>query len=60
MIVAMIIGGISGLMTSAAARGVVTRSMIKDGYPRPFIASVVGLRATYPHPAFDRLSSFMR
>ena len=47
MIVAMIIGGISGSgpATSAAVGGVVTRSMIKDGYPRPFIASVVGAAA---------------
>ena len=47
MIVAMVIGGISGSgpATSAAVGGVVTRSMIKDGYPRPFIASVVGAAA---------------
>jgi tripartite ATP-independent transporter DctM subunit len=47
MIVAMIIGGISGSgpATSAAVGGVVTRSMVRDGYPRPFIASVVGAAA---------------
>ena len=47
MLVAMVIGGISGSgpATSAAVGGVVTRSMVKDGYPRPFIASVVGAAA---------------
>ena len=40
VLVAMVIGGISGSgpATSAAVGHVVTRSMIKDGYPRPFIA----------------------
>ncbi|MGL5113964.1 MAG: TRAP transporter large permease, partial [Beijerinckiaceae bacterium] len=43
----MVIGGISGSgpATSAAVGQVVTRSMVKDGYPRPFIASVVGAAA---------------
>ena len=47
MLVAMVIGGISGSgpATSAAVGGVVTRSMVQDGYPRPFIASVVGAAA---------------
>lgn len=47
VIVAMIIGGISGSgpATSAAVGSVVTRSMIKDGYPRPFIAATVGAAA---------------
>jgi C4-dicarboxylate transporter, DctM subunit len=47
VLVAMVIGGISGSgpATSAAVGSVVTRSMVKDGYPRPFIASVVGAAA---------------
>ena len=47
VLVAMVIGGISGSgpATSAAVGQVVTRSMVKDGYPRPFIASTVGAAA---------------
>ena len=47
VLVAMIIGGISGSgpATSAAVGQVVTRSMVKDGYPRPFIAATVGAAA---------------
>jgi tripartite ATP-independent transporter DctM subunit len=47
VLVAMVLGGISGSgpATSAAVGQVVTRSMVKDGYPRPFIASVVGAAA---------------
>ncbi|MBX9993045.1 TRAP transporter large permease [Phreatobacter oligotrophus] len=47
VLVAMVIGGISGSgpATSAAVGQVVTRSMIKDGYPRSFIASTVGAAA---------------
>lgn len=47
VLVAMVIGGISGSgpATSAAVGQVVTRSMVKDGYPRSFIASVVGAAA---------------
>lgn len=47
VLVAMVIGGISGSgpATSAAVGQVVTRSMARDGYPRPFIASVVGAAA---------------
>ncbi len=47
VLVAMVIGGISGSgpATSAAVGSVVTRSMVRDGYPRPFIASVVGAAA---------------
>jgi C4-dicarboxylate transporter, DctM subunit len=47
VIVAMIIGGISGSgpATAAAVGHVVTRSMVRDGYPRPFIASTVGAAA---------------
>ncbi len=47
VLVAMVIGGISGSgpATSAAVGQVVTRSMVADGYPRPFIASVVGAAA---------------
>jgi C4-dicarboxylate transporter DctM subunit len=47
VLVAMIIGGISGSgpATSAAVGQVVTGSMIKDGYPRPFIASTVAAAA---------------
>lgn len=47
VLVAMVIGGISGSgpATSAAVGQVVTRSMAKDGYPRPFIASTVGAAA---------------
>lgn len=47
VLVAMVIGGISGSgpATSAAVGQVVTRSMIRDGYPRPFIASTVGAAA---------------
>ncbi|WP_368417558.1 TRAP transporter large permease [Rhodovarius sp.] len=47
VLVAMIIGGISGSgpATSAAVGQVVTRGMVKDGYPRPFIAATVGAAA---------------
>jgi tripartite ATP-independent transporter DctM subunit len=47
VLVAMVIGGISGSgpATSAAVGQVVTRSMVADGYPRPFIASTVGAAA---------------
>ena len=47
VLVAMVIGGISGSgpATSAAVGQVVTGSMIKDGYPRPFIASTVAAAA---------------
>jgi tripartite ATP-independent transporter DctM subunit len=47
VLVAMVIGGISGSgpATSAAVGQVVTRSMVKDGYPRAFIASTVGAAA---------------
>ena len=47
VLVAMVIGGISGSgpATSAAVGQVVTRSMVADGYPRPFIASTVAAAA---------------
>jgi C4-dicarboxylate transporter DctM subunit len=47
VLVAMVIGGISGSgpATSAAVGQVVTKSMIRDGYPRAFIASTVGAAA---------------
>ena len=47
MIVAMIIGGISGSgpANSAAVGGVMMRGMSSDGYPRAFSASVVGAAA---------------
>lgn len=47
VLVAMVIGGISGSgpATSAAVGQVVTNSMIKDGYPRSFIASTVAAAA---------------
>jgi len=47
VLVAMVIGGISGSgpATSAAVGQVVTRGMVKDGYPRPFIASTVAAAA---------------
>ena len=47
VLVAMVIGGISGSgpATSAAVGQVVTRSMVKDGYPRPFIAATVAAAA---------------
>ncbi|MCX8132397.1 MAG: TRAP transporter large permease [Roseococcus sp.] len=47
VLVAMVIGGISGSgpATSAAVGKVVTESMARDGYPRPFIASTVGAAA---------------
>ncbi|MBP0462779.1 TRAP transporter large permease [Roseomonas sp. PWR1] len=47
VLVAMVIGGISGSgpATSAAVGQVVTRSMVADGYPRPFIAATVGAAA---------------
>jgi C4-dicarboxylate transporter DctM subunit len=47
VLVAMVMGGISGSgpATSAAVGQVVTKSMVEDGYPRPFIASTVGAAA---------------
>lgn len=47
VLVAMVLGGISGSgpATSAAVGQVVTPSMIRDGYPRAFIASTVGAAA---------------
>ena len=47
VLVAMVLGGISGSgpATSAAVGQVVTKSMVKDGYPRSFIASTVGAAA---------------
>jgi tripartite ATP-independent transporter DctM subunit len=47
VLVAMVIGGISGSgpATSAAVGQVVTKSMMNDGYPRPFIASTVAAAA---------------
>jgi tripartite ATP-independent transporter DctM subunit len=47
VLVAMVIGGISGTgpATSAAVGQVVTRSMVRDGYPRSFIAATVGAAA---------------
>lgn len=47
VLVAMVIGGISGSgpATSAAVGQVVTKSMIRDGYPRAFIASTVAAAA---------------
>jgi len=47
VLVAMVIGGISGSgpATSAAVGQVVTRGMVADGYPRPFIASTVAAAA---------------
>jgi len=47
VLVAMVIGGISGSgpATSAAVGQVVTRSMVRDGYPRPFIAATVAAAA---------------
>jgi tripartite ATP-independent transporter DctM subunit len=47
VLVAMVIGGISGSgpATTAAVGQVVTDSMVKDGYPRAFIASTVGAAA---------------
>jgi TRAP-type C4-dicarboxylate transport system permease large subunit len=43
VLVVMVIGGISGSgpATSTAVGQVVTRAMVRDGYPRPFIASTV-------------------
>jgi C4-dicarboxylate transporter DctM subunit len=48
VLVAMVMGGISGSgpATSAAVGQVVTDSMAKDGYPRPFIASTVAAAAS--------------
>ena len=47
VLVAMVIGGISGSgpATSAAVGQVVTRSMVRDGYPRSFVASTVAAAA---------------
>ena len=47
VLVAMVIGGISGSgpATSAAVGQVVTKSMVTDGYPRPFIAATVAAAA---------------
>ncbi|HEV7618859.1 MAG TPA: TRAP transporter large permease [Burkholderiaceae bacterium] len=46
--VAMMMGGISGsgAAIAAAVAGVMTSSMVRAGYPRPFIASVVGAAAS--------------
>lgn len=48
VLVAMVMGGISGSgpATSAAVGQVVTDSMARDGYPRPFIASTVAAAAS--------------
>ena len=48
VLVAMVMGGISGSgpATSAAVGQVVTRGMVRDGYPRPFIASTVAAAAS--------------
>lgn len=48
VIVAMVIGGISGSGPAAAAAvgHVVTRGMVRDGYPRPFIAATVAAAAS--------------
>jgi C4-dicarboxylate transporter, DctM subunit len=47
VLVAMVMGGISGSgpATAAAVGKVMTDGMVRDGYPRPFIASVVGAAA---------------
>jgi tripartite ATP-independent transporter DctM subunit len=47
ILVAMVIGGISGSgpATAAAVGKVVTDGMVRDGYPRPFIAATVGAAA---------------
>ena len=47
VLVAMVLGGItgSGPANSAAVGQVMTKSMVEDGYPRPFIASTVGAAA---------------
>jgi tripartite ATP-independent transporter DctM subunit len=47
VLVAMVLGGItgSGPANSAAVGQVMTKSMVDDGYPRPFIASTVGAAA---------------
>jgi len=47
VLVAMVMGGISGSgpATAAAVGKVMTEGMVRDGYPRPFIASVVGASA---------------
>lgn len=47
VLVAMVMGGISGSgpATAAAVGKVMTDSMVRDGYPRPFIASTVGAAA---------------
>jgi C4-dicarboxylate transporter DctM subunit len=47
VLVALVIGGISGSgpATSAAVGKVVTHSMVRDGYPRSFIAATVGAAA---------------
>lgn len=47
VLVAMVIGGISGssAATSAAVGQVVTKSMVRDGYPPAFIASTVAAAA---------------
>lgn len=48
VLVAMVMGGISGSgpATSAAVGQVVTETMVKDGYPRPFVASTVAAAAS--------------
>lgn len=47
VLVAMVMGGISGssAATSAAVGQVVTKSMLRDGYPGSFIAATVGAAA---------------
>lgn len=47
VLVAMVLGGItgSGPANSAAVGQVMTKAMVDDGYPRPFIASTVGAAA---------------
>lgn len=47
VLVAMVMGGISGssAATSAAVGQVVTKGMLRDGYPGPFIAATVGAAA---------------
>lgn len=47
VLVAMVLGGItgSGPANSAAVGQVMTKSMVEDGYPRPFIASTVAAAA---------------
>jgi tripartite ATP-independent transporter DctM subunit len=48
VLVAVLMGGISGsgAAIAAAVAGIMTSSMVRAGYPRPFIASVVGASAS--------------